>query len=72
MLDGPGKVTKALNINKKFNGLVAGVETGLWFEDRGVKVDGESVRITKRIGVDYAGDWKEKLWNFRFIIQRLP
>ncbi len=63
---GPGRVGRALEIDMKFNGKKAGVETGLWFEprDKGVK---PKIRASKRIGVEYAGaKWSEK--EFRFVM----
>ena len=39
-----------------------GKKTGLWIEDRGVRAS--RIKRGKRIGVDYAGKWKDKLWRF--------
>jgi DNA-3-methyladenine glycosylase len=61
-LNGPARLTKALKIDKSFYGKPALEESGLWFEDRGEKV-GKIVAMP-RIGVDYAGEWKEKKWRF--------
>ena len=36
--------------------------TGLWVEDQGEKVG--KIKKTKRIGVDYAGEWAQKKWRF--------
>ena len=36
----------------------------LWLEDRGVKIGKTGVKTAKRIGVDYAGPYKDKLWRF--------
>lgn len=60
-LNGPGKLTKNLKIDKSLNGLEAVEKSGLWFEDRGIKV---RTMISKRIGVDYAGKWAHKFWRF--------
>jgi len=63
--NGPAKLTKALGIDKKFNGLPIFIKKyGLWIEER--KEDLKPVRIKKatRIGVDYAGKYKNKLWRF--------
>jgi DNA-3-methyladenine glycosylase len=65
---GPGRVTKALAIDRTHNGRSALAEaTGLWIEDRGVVVPRALVRATPRIGVDYAGPiWAQKPWRFHF------
>lgn len=64
-LNGPGKLTKGLGIGRELN--TAGVEegSGLWIEDRGVRVARSEVRATPRVGVDYAGPvWAGKKWRF--------
>ncbi len=65
---GPGRVTKALAIDRTLNGTSAvSAESGLWLEDRGVRVPRRLVRATPRIGVDYAGPiWTSKHWRFTF------
>jgi DNA-3-methyladenine glycosylase len=35
--DGPGKLTRGLQIDKQFNGWAAEPESGLWIEDRGFR-----------------------------------
>lgn len=63
---GPGRVTKALAIDRRLNGAPATAETsGLWLEDRGGSVPSRAVKATPRIGVDYAGPiWTLKHWRF--------
>ncbi len=65
-VSGPGRVTKALGIDRKLNASDATKRgSGLWLEDRGVVVPKKSVRATPRIGVDYAGPiWGKKPWRF--------
>lgn len=65
---GPGKLTKAIGIDKRFNGLPVSPSTGLWIEDRGHAVRRGHIRRTPRIGVDFAGDWKHK--PYRFLLDR--
>jgi DNA-3-methyladenine glycosylase len=59
--DGPGKLCRALGINRTHNGadLLGDV---IWIEDRG----GPKPRLaaTPRIGIDYAGDWANRPWRF--------
>jgi DNA-3-methyladenine glycosylase len=62
---GPGRVTKSLGIDRRFNAAPADVASGLWLEDRGVRLPRGSVHATKRIGIDYAGPiWTAKHWRF--------
>jgi len=68
-VNGPGKLTRALDIDKTFNALCASPESNLWFEDRGVLVDKKEIKKTKRVGIEYAGPtWSKKL--FRFLIEK--
>ncbi len=61
-LDGPGKLTRALGIDRSFYGEDLVISERIWFEDCGVKPD---IKTSERIGIDYSGDqWKTKLWRF--------
>jgi DNA-3-methyladenine glycosylase len=66
-IDGPGRVTKALKIDKRLNGKPATKASGLWIEDRGEKVNPRKIKKTARIGVAYAGEWAKK--PLRFILE---
>ncbi len=69
-IKGPARLTKYLKIDKKFNGKIANQKTGLWIEDRGIKIKKSQIIKTKRIGVEYAG----KIWAnkpYRFILKNL-
>ena len=63
-IEGPAKLTKFLIIGKEFNAKPASREAGLWFEDRGIAIPPEHIIKQKRIGVDYAAEWKDALYNF--------
>ena len=64
-LDGPGKLTKGLGIGRELNAAAAEEVSGLWIEDRGVRVARGEVVATPRVGVDFAGPvWAEKKWRF--------
>ena len=70
---GPGRVTKALGIDRRLNAAEAAPASGLWIEDRGGRVPRKLVRATPRIGVDYAGPvWAKKPWRFTFDPTMLP
>jgi DNA-3-methyladenine glycosylase len=63
---GPGKLTRELQIDKRFNGLPASPPSGLWIEDRGLHIPRRRIERTPRIGVNYAGQWKDK--RYRFVV----
>jgi DNA-3-methyladenine glycosylase len=65
--DGPGKLCRELSIDKGLYGAVAEPASGLWIEDRGHRVKRGQIKRTARIGVDYAGDWKDK--QYRFVLK---
>ena len=70
---GPGRVTRALGIDRRLNGAPAVPGSGLWLEDRGVRIPRRRVVATPRIGVAYAGPvWAGKLWRFTFDPAALP
>lgn len=60
--NGPGKLTRALHIDKSFNGENIENNPRLYIEDDGRHFD---IRTDKRVGIDYAGEeWAGKLWRF--------
>jgi len=70
---GPGRVTRALGVDRRLNTAPAAAGSGLWIEDRGVKVPRRLVRATPRVGVTYAGPvWAMKRWRFTFDPAELP
>lgn len=64
-VQGPGRVTRHLHINKQFNGLPTNKNTGLWIEDRGIRIKRTQIKALPRIGVDYAGMWAYKPYRFK-------
>ncbi len=63
LTNGPGKLCQALKIDKSLNttDLTSDI---LWVEDRGVKIKSSEIVAAKRVGVDYAGRYKNKPWRF--------
>lgn len=59
--DGPGKLTKALNITRLQNGL--DVTANLLYFEQGSDALA-NILTTPRIGIDYAGIYKDKPWRF--------
>ncbi len=67
-ISGPGRVTRALGIDRSLNREPAVPTTGLWLEDDGWVPPRSKVKCTPRIGIDYAGPvWSAKPW--RFVLQ---
>jgi DNA-3-methyladenine glycosylase len=68
-LSGPGRLSRALQITRLQNGLdVTGTE--LYFLDN--PDDRPAVQSTKRIGIDYALDWKDAPLRFVDANRRTP
>jgi DNA-3-methyladenine glycosylase len=63
----PGRLTRALGIDRRFNARRADPRTGLWIEERQIEVRPEDVVAGPRVGVDHAGPaWAGRLWRFRW------
>jgi DNA-3-methyladenine glycosylase len=54
-LNGPGKLTKYLGLNLEYNGSDLCSSTNIRLEDHRINIAPESILVTPRIGVDYAG-----------------
>jgi len=63
LTSGPAKITEAFGIDGKINraDLIGDL---VWIEDRGGVVKPSQIVATKRIGVNYAGKWKDKKLRF--------
>ena len=58
---GPGKLCMAMSIDKQLNGADL-LGTTIWIEDR--NIDRGAILTSPRVGVDYAGEYKDKPWRF--------
>ncbi|MCS6293990.1 MAG: DNA-3-methyladenine glycosylase [Nitrospira sp.] len=65
LIDGPGRLCRALQIDRRLNRIDLTAQESLWFEDRGGRILRNQVAALPRIGVNYAGVWATKLWRFR-------
>ena len=66
--DGPGRLCRALDIDRSHNGLDL-TDSPIWIERRpGAPV--EEIATSPRIGVDYAGEWAAK--PYRFWVKNSP
>ncbi|MBI1767485.1 MAG: DNA-3-methyladenine glycosylase [Bacteroidetes bacterium] len=60
---GPGKLTKALGIDRSLNGKkLNGNE--IWIEDQNYRIRSTNIVSAKRIGIDYAGEDALLPWRF--------
>jgi DNA-3-methyladenine glycosylase len=71
---GPGKVSRLLGIHFSHSGtpLIAVAKTkkpDIWIEDHGIQVVDSIIKVTPRIGVDYAGEDAKLPYRF---IYRMP
>lgn len=60
LTNGPGKLCRALNINKSLNGEDLCGEV-LYIEDNN---DNFQIVTSRRVGIDYAEEYKDKPWRF--------
>lgn len=63
LTSGPGKLTKALGIDRSFNGKFL-LDDEIWVEDVGKSVTASGIEAGPRIGIDYAGDDARLPWRF--------
>ncbi len=63
---GPGKLTKALGIDRTYNGKALWSDQ-LWIEDAGMRIAKSEILASPRIGIDYAG--QDALLPWRFTIK---
>jgi DNA-3-methyladenine glycosylase len=60
--NGPGKLSRALELDKSFYGEQLSISTRIWVEE---STERSSLICTPRIGIDYAGPkWSGKLWRW--------
>lgn len=63
--DGPGKLTRALNITRTLNGWDITKGKNLWIDRPASRLrSGEKIVTTPRIGIDYAKHCREYPWRF--------
>lgn len=63
LTSGPGKLTKALGIDKKLNGKFL-LDDEVWVEDHNNNVTSRNIVAGPRIGIDYAGEDALLPWRF--------
>jgi DNA-3-methyladenine glycosylase len=62
--NGPGKLTRFLELDKEINAQPCSKTSQLWIEDRGDIINLSKIERTPRIGIDYAEEWINKPYRF--------
>ena len=62
-IDGPGKVTQYLGVDKSFYGEDLTQSHRIWVASNAISYKG-TLSQTYRIGVNYAGEWARKPWRW--------
>ncbi|MBM4127270.1 MAG: DNA-3-methyladenine glycosylase [Nitrospira sp.] len=70
LIDGPGRLCRALDVDRSLHRVDLTMGRSLWFEDRSIDVPRGRVGRLPRIGVEYAGEWAKKLWRFRLRLSK--
>ncbi|MEO7990375.1 MAG: DNA-3-methyladenine glycosylase [Chryseolinea sp.] len=63
LTSGPGKLSKALGIDRNLNGKSL-FQSEVWLEDDGASLSNKNIVASKRIGIDYAGEDALLPWRF--------
>lgn len=64
-INGPGKLTKFLQLEKSLNGKPVLPQQGLWFADTGFEIHPAEIKTTPRIGISQkAGEWRDQPLRF--------
>lgn len=61
---GPGCVSQSLGITTDYNGYSL-LGNKIWIEDRGLEVKKSDIQSGPRVGIQYAGEYKDKPWRFK-------
>lgn len=67
VISGPARVTKYFQIGRDFYGEDLIKSKRIWVEDIGIKYKENRISKLPRIGIDYAGEWKNK--KLRFLVK---
>lgn len=60
-INGPGRVGKALQLDRSFYGEDLSSSSRIWVDNKG---SNPIISSTTRVGIDFAGLWSKKLWRF--------
>ncbi|MFW5792735.1 MAG: DNA-3-methyladenine glycosylase [Bacteroidota bacterium] len=70
-LNGPGKLTRALGITTNLDNTPLSSDV-LWLEDRSINIPENSILISPRIGIDYAGEDAHLPYRFNIKEEYFP
>lgn len=62
LCSGPGKLCMALGITREHSG--ADLTCSPLYIEEGSNVPKSQIMVSPRINIDYAGEWKDRLWRF--------
>jgi len=63
-IEGPGRIGKALKLDKSFYGENLSTSERIWVENQ-INSDKIEITTSPRVGIDYAGEyWAQKHWRF--------
>jgi DNA-3-methyladenine glycosylase len=65
--NGPGKLTNRLGITHAENGMTVELGSKLWIAGTDLRMPRKELVRTPRIGVDYAKEWRDKLYRFVWV-----
>ena len=71
LLSGPGSLASALGIHTRLTGTSL-LGNQLWIEDHDIRVDGDTIAVGPRVGIDYAGEDAARPYRFRIPAPHLP
>ena len=63
LANGPGKLCRSMKLDKSFYGEDVVKSKKIWLEVK-TKIKPSQIIFKKRIGIDYAKEWADKLWRF--------
>jgi DNA-3-methyladenine glycosylase len=66
-IHGPGLVSRALGIHYRHSGTSLLAPTHIWIEDHGISILKKQIKVTPRIGVEYAG--KDARLPYRYVAE---
>lgn len=66
LFNGPGKVCRYFKIDRHLNNEDAVTSQRLWFEKDRTSAHAK-ILASPRLGVDYAGSWRHRLWRFSLV-----
>ena len=69
LADGPGRVCRLFEIDRRLNSHDLTSGKVFWIEDRGEQIRRAQIGAFPRIGVEYAGPWAAKPWRFRLTLE---